>query len=252
MNFIARSFAVVAALTTAPVAHAASTAFRTIGVPEVTKKTLASLFAFALIAAAPAQATVVVLNYSGAIEYSASYGGPTNAVYAIGTPFSGTLTYDTGAIPSYNDGTTATYYGSFGSLSLTIGSFSAIEDSYLNGFIRHTPLTEILAYGDVLSISTPNPFINGHNFPVQWGLDYNDMTRTAMSSPLLPAQYPNSPPGFVRFYIGDNNGFSTGFANLTAAAVPEPATWAIMILGFGAIGAAIRSKRRQKPSLAPA
>ncbi|RIK47675.1 MAG: hypothetical protein DCC57_14050, partial [Chloroflexi bacterium] len=27
--------------------------------------------------------------------------------------------------------------------------------------------------------------------------------------------------------------------------VPEPATWAMMILGFGVIGAAIRRQRRQ-------
>ena len=31
-----------------------------------------------------------------------------------------------------------------------------------------------------------------------------------------------------------------------AAAVPEPATWAMMLLGFGFIGGAMRSRRRQK------
>ena len=29
-----------------------------------------------------------------------------------------------------------------------------------------------------------------------------------------------------------------------APAVPEPATWALMIVGFGAIGASLRSRRR--------
>ncbi len=33
-----------------------------------------------------------------------------------------------------------------------------------------------------------------------------------------------------------------------AAAVPEPATWAMMIIGFGAVGAAARSSRRQRKS----
>lgn len=32
----------------------------------------------------------------------------------------------------------------------------------------------------------------------------------------------------------------------TAAAVPEPATWAMMIIGFGAMGSAIRSTRRRR------
>ncbi len=34
------------------------------------------------------------------------------------------------------------------------------------------------------------------------------------------------------------------FANLARGGVPEPATWALMILGFGAVGAALRRKQR--------
>ncbi|WP_337658356.1 PEPxxWA-CTERM sorting domain-containing protein [Sphingorhabdus sp. Alg231-15] len=38
-----------------------------------------------------------------------------------------------------------------------------------------------------------------------------------------------------------------GFAELSSTApVPEPATWAFMILGFGAIGGALRSNRRRQ------
>ncbi|MGZ3375793.1 MAG: PEPxxWA-CTERM sorting domain-containing protein, partial [Phenylobacterium sp.] len=36
------------------------------------------------------------------------------------------------------------------------------------------------------------------------------------------------------------------FDNLAGTlAVPEPASWALMIMGFGAAGAMLRSKRRQ-------
>jgi hypothetical protein len=35
-----------------------------------------------------------------------------------------------------------------------------------------------------------------------------------------------------------------GGLTFNASAVPEPATWAMMLVGFGAIGAAARSRRR--------
>ena len=38
----------------------------------------------------------------------------------------------------------------------------------------------------------------------------------------------------------------------TSAGVPEPATWALMILGFGGIGAALRTNRRRRTKRAPA
>jgi hypothetical protein len=41
-----------------------------------------------------------------------------------------------------------------------------------------------------------------------------------------------------------------GFAALHFAAVPEPATWGLMLLGFGGLGAALRTRRREALSLA--
>lgn len=51
--------------------------------------------------------------------------------------------------------------------------------------------------------------------------------------------------------VGSNNQISD-FApeNRTLAAVPEPATWAMMVAGFGLLGAALRTRRRPSAVLA--
>jgi hypothetical protein len=58
--------------------------------------------------------------------------------------------------------------------------------------------------------------------------------------------------GTSRFLIGNNGNYSfdTTGLSLSVAAVPEPATWAMMIGGFGMVGGAMRSaRRRQKVSV---
>lgn len=45
---------------------------------------------------------------------------------------------------------------------------------------------------------------------------------------------------------GDANGNDFGVDNITVASVPEPASWALMMLGFGGLGAALRGQRRRR------
>ena len=52
------------------------------------------------------------------------------------------------------------------------------------------------------------------------------------------------------FSPGSSN-FVTASSSLAVAAVPEPSTWAMLIIGFGAIGFALRARRaRPVPALA--
>ena len=50
------------------------------------------------------------------------------------------------------------------------------------------------------------------------------------------------------YRVNTLNPFTTGFVTATSAAVtaavPEPATWAMMIAGFGAVGLALRGRRQ--------
>ncbi len=48
-------------------------------------------------------------------------------------------------------------------------------------------------------------------------------------------------------FVSTRNSFE--FDNVSIAAVPEPATWAFMILGFGAIGGAMRRQRKANVKL---
>jgi hypothetical protein len=50
------------------------------------------------------------------------------------------------------------------------------------------------------------------------------------------------------FTAGTGGGTVSGNASFLQSAVPEPATWALMLMGFGGIGLAMR--RRRKPVLA--
>ena len=49
------------------------------------------------------------------------------------------------------------------------------------------------------------------------------------------------------FNSGSNDGFKVASLKVNTSAVPEPATWAMMLVGFGAVGA---SMRRRRPVLA--
>ncbi len=51
--------------------------------------------------------------------------------------------------------------------------------------------------------------------------------------------------------IGSANlGYVIEYGGLAVGAVPEPGTWGLMILGFGAVGGALRRRRREKLALA--
>jgi hypothetical protein len=48
-------------------------------------------------------------------------------------------------------------------------------------------------------------------------------------------------------YLSAGTGLING--NIAFTAAPEPATWAFLMLGFGAVGAALRARRRTQPAV---
>lgn len=79
-------------------------------------------------------------------------------------------------------------------------------------------------------------------FSVDW------MTAEILSNAKLPRALAQGPATFTYFYAGDEWSLPVTFA---AAAVPEPSTWLMLLLGIGACGAALRN-RRPRPRLGTA
>jgi hypothetical protein len=48
----------------------------------------------------------------------------------------------------------------------------------------------------------------------------------------------------LNFLLAGNGAPSEVFATASAVTVPEPATWTLALVGFGGLGAALRSRRR--------
>ncbi len=85
-----------------------------------------------------------------------------------------------------------------------------------------------------------NPAQNAKNFIVggvpayQASGIYNFLLNTGAASPTT-----------LHFGVGDGQfGDNGGSYTISVAAIPEPATWAMMIFGFGVVGTAMRRSRR--------
>jgi hypothetical protein len=119
--------------------------------------------------------------------------------------------------------------------SLLHGTFTNawIQGAFDSGSVNATTQ---LAGGTVHYTSSVIPLLAGAAAPRSFALTLLDV------SPGFSA----APGNALTTFSADGTGnFSIG------AAVPEPATWALMVLGFGGLGATLRSRRRQ-PGMARA
>jgi hypothetical protein len=114
--------------------------------------------------------------------------------------------------------------------SLVTGTFTAAEFNLLSGSAKTLSVTLTDNLGETQTIDLSNA--SGSNI-------FDVIAGPGQS--YVSASFTSTGGGFdtfkqLRLVLG------------TSAAVPEPATWAMMLLGFGGIGVAMR--RRRKPALA--
>ena len=204
--------------------------------------------AFALAAATPASAAIIIgVGYNGGAITQVSTDGNSGSASYVGL-FNGIIS-NSGAIgfPLFAQPNLLTQ-----SANVQQGSNPA---GTLNLYITETDLS---AYtGSLVSTFTSNTLTNATAVLRSYFSTSNALfggTQLASGSFTTPGvqSFTNAITAVgpfsttVRYDItfGQGGGNFNGTANLAAVAVPEPATWAMMLFGFGGFGYAMR--RRQK------
>lgn len=234
------------------------------------KQTTALLSAFALgVAATPAQAAEFLITYTGTVtegvDLTGAFGAPGDLT---GKAFTAIYKLNTGLLSVVSDdGSTAQIFGGTEyqnppfpvsplSATLTIdGITHAISGIYsgkafqsngpsdqISHFASHNVGTEL--HGERLAIenfiwSGVNNIVDTHDYttPLNYTLQPGDFGGGGF------ILHHRDNGNFVRYAIGDFRTETVIIAAVTTDAVPEPATWAMMIVGFGLVGGAMRRKR---------
>jgi PEP-CTERM motif len=141
----------------------------------------------------------------------------------------------------------------FQTVSTTVGAGAEYTDNFFDIDITEN---EVIFDGGNFSIGDIFYQIDGLDFDGDPGTA--NVVQAFSSTQIFGSQA--NPFGAGRVTLGANSMFKLSFANTTGgagalarvtfgpgtlAAVPEPASWAMMIGGFGIVGGAMRSARRQ-------
>jgi len=166
--------------------------------------------------------------------------------------------------PWSNDFNPSFFYPGFSSLgaaSLAINAGSSYEISYISGFTQTTEGANLSdgvgSYGSFFSgPGLYTPLGPGQNPQLQALLGtFVDASGQIVGSPFYIGNGPvhvAAPLGSVFLFLGVNDtGYSDNLGSLNVsvnevlAAVPEPSTWAMMILGFTGVGYMTYRRRNQ-------
>lgn len=182
----------------------------------------------------------------GLLGAAAALGAATNASAAVVIVGGGTTVDVTG--PTTLDGgiNFSMGYSDSGSSSPFIETLS--WNNTLSGIYGITLSTTAALAGGANDVDITSAFLTGGSVIGSLGLiadpDNTDLNEDYALNTLLES-------GTYTLTIQGTRGTTGSFGGnvaFTAAAVPEPATWAMMLFGFGAVGFAMR--RRRQPTLA--
>ena len=140
-----------------------------------------------------------------------------------------------------------TIRGFFETLSTPVDRFgqTGLQITGISGTINGAGITGLfnIANNPYYYITTGPPFLDGS------GVRFNTATATNIA-------FFHQDNVAANIYRVNGNGTISAFGPATStqvnavAAVPEPSTWAMMLLGLGAVGFAMRRRKKANPALA--
>ena len=184
--------------------------------------TLTIALAATVVSAAPAMATV--FNIDGVANASLDGSNGVSTVLAAGT---------------YN-------------LNFTIGSYTAFSRfSSSSGCDALGGNCQLGFENSVRYIIGPNTFLFGDGAatggigPVSGGAYYDTAALSFANSGKYMTTFTLAAPTIVDFFLYDDNlSDNRNGVSLNVTAVPEPATWAMLLLGFAMVGFGMRNRRK--------
>lgn len=214
--------------------------------------TLAAIVSFST----PASAKILWFDYTARVDQ-------TGTSVPVGTMITGQFSYDDALTPqaSYPGtyGNSATYQSASILLTANFSNLAVSGGGHATVFNSHT------AYGPTTPADEDGFYIGNISGPVYfglsiWGPDEHWFPNTSLPSSfpftLTQGHFPDPRDGdglmlpageFFYYDTANNNRFNAVLLSITATptgAVPEPSTWALMILGFGGIGGVMRGRRK--------
>ncbi|MEP3225902.1 MAG: PEPxxWA-CTERM sorting domain-containing protein [Parasphingorhabdus sp.] len=180
--------------------------------------------------ASPAQA-LTMIDFDDGTD-----GASVDAFYSgLGITFSNTQFTDNFGLAGSSGplGIRATGTFQFGVADAIVGTFSGLADSVsFRGIDVGSAGLQIDAF-DASNVLLGSTSVSGSDFGIG---DFFDLTFASPGIKSFAIYQPN--------FDGSDGILIEDLAFNLAAAVPEPATWAFMIFGFGAIGGAMRRQRK--------
>jgi len=233
---------------------------------------LAAMAALALAAATAAEAQVVYQTTRGLIWSGSDTLGLFGAADTDLTGFSYTLTFSEQYDPARtqnisNDGGGDNYSNEQDLLNLTratmtINGHSVTFDSgaglygdthirrsiygpdYMGGILSRVDATAYNFATDTPALVADGMYSAGLMFPTLTATAPLTYDVTSADIDAATAQYGFYGTGFFSYGIGVSDSLNLAAYHVEVGMVPEPASWAVMVVGFGLVGGAMRARRK--------